>query len=63
MDNERTCGLNYEAEYERLRAELEKANYENRYLRDDCKELRHTIGILEAQMYVVRLIFGGLNRE
>lgn len=47
---EPTCGLNYEAEYERLRAENEK-------LREECREIE----ILRAKLSIVHLIFGGVD--
>lgn len=54
---EPTCGpncggLNYEAEYERLRAENEKLREE---LREECREIE----ILRAKLSIVHLIFGG----
>ena len=58
---EKTAGLNYEAEYNRLRDELAKANQENRYLREELKskesELRYYLGFETA----VNIIFGGYN--
>jgi hypothetical protein len=47
---------------ELLKAEREKANAENGWLRNECDNLRMQVRILEAQMDVVRLIFGGQNR-
>ena len=61
MANEKTAGLNYEAEYNRLREELAKANQENQYLREELKnkesELRYYLGFETA----VNIIFGGYN--
>lgn len=58
---EKTAGLNYEAEYNRLREELAKANQENQYLREELKnkesELRYYFGFESA----VNTIFGGCN--
>ena len=58
---EKTAGLNYEAEYNRLREELAKANQENKYLREELKnkesELRYYLGFATA----VNTIFGGYN--
>jgi hypothetical protein len=58
---EETAGLNYEAEYNRLREELAKANQENQYLREELKskesELRYYLGFENA----VNIIFGGYN--
>ena len=58
---EKTAGLNYEAEYNRLREELAKANKENQYLRQELKnkesELRYYLGFEAA----VNTIFGGCN--
>ena len=46
---------------ELLKEELEKAKAENDWLRNECDSLRMNKRILEAQMEVVRLIFGGKN--
>ena len=58
---EKTVGLNYEAEYNRLREELAKANQENQYLREELKnkesELQYYLGFETA----VNTIFGGYN--
>ena len=58
---EKTVGLNYEAEYNRLKEELAKANQENQYLREELKnkerELRYYLGFETA----VNTIFGGYN--
>lgn len=45
-----------------LEAELEKAKAENAWLRNECDRFHMEVRILEAQMEVVRLIFGG-NRN
>jgi hypothetical protein len=44
-----------------LEAELMKAKAENEWLRNECDSQRMQVRILEAQMDVVRLIFGGRN--
>ena len=58
---EKTAGLNYESEYNRLMEELAKANQENHYLREELKnkesELRYYLGFETA----VNIIFGGYN--
>lgn len=48
--------------YAELEAELEKAKAENAWLRNEYDHQRMNVRILEAQMEVVRLIFGG-NRN
>lgn len=56
---EKTAGLNYEAEYNRLKEEMAKQNEENTYLREELKEneikLKYYYGFEEA----CKLIFGG----
>ena len=53
-----TAGLNYEAEYNRLKEEMQKQKEENAYLRaelkDKEKELQYYYGFEEA----CKLIFG-----
>jgi hypothetical protein len=44
-----------------LTAVLEKSEAENGWLRNECDNQRMQIRILEAQMEVVRMIFGGKN--
>ena len=44
-----------------LKAELEKAKAENDWLRNELRSDQMQIRILEAQMEVVRMIFGGKN--
>jgi hypothetical protein len=46
---------------EELKAVHEKDKAENEWLRNECDNLRIHARILEAQMEVVRLIFGGKN--
>ena len=49
---EKTAGLNYEAEYNRLKEEMQKQKEENAYLRaelkDKEKELQYYYGFEEA---------------
>lgn len=56
--SEKTAGLNYEAEYNRLKEEMKKQKEENAYLRaelkDKKKELQYYYGFEEA----CKLIFG-----
>ena len=59
------CSVNYQVEYERIQADMEKvqcelakATEENEYLRCKCKELDRINEILQAQMDVVNMIFG-----
>ena len=56
--SEKTAGLNYEAEYNRLKEEMQKQKEENAYLRaelkDKEKELQYYYGFEEA----CKLIFG-----
>ena len=55
---EKTEGINYEAEYNRMKEEMEKIKEENAYLREEMKnkekELRYYYGFEEA----CKLIFG-----
>ena len=55
---EKTAGLNYEAEYNRLKEEMQKQKEENAYLRaelkDKEKELQYYYGFEAA----CKLIFG-----
>ncbi|MGN0629520.1 MAG: hypothetical protein ACI4IW_07840 [Oscillospiraceae bacterium] len=60
MEN-RTCGLDYEAEYERCKVALAEAKCEIQYLMDTNKELARRNEILEAQIAIIYLIFGGSN--
>ena len=56
--SEKTAGLNYEAEYNRLKDEMQKLNEENAYLRAELKgkekELQYYYGFEAA----CKLIFG-----
>ena len=58
-DSEKTRGLNYEAEYEKMRALNNQLAEENTVLRGDLDTLETEIYKLRAQMDVVYLIFGG----
>lgn len=57
--NAREGSINYEAEYERLMAELEKAKCEIMYMRDRAKEADRENVVLRAKLEMVELIFGG----
>lgn len=61
MDEKILTGI-HPSKAELLKAERENANAENGWLRNECDNLRMQVRILEAQMDVVRLIFGGQNR-
>ena len=61
MESERTAGLNYEAEYNKLREENECLKAKNEWLHQGRAEQERQLDILRAQMEVVRLIFGGGN--
>lgn len=50
-----------EKQIDDLTAVLEKSEAENGWLRNECDNQRMQIRILEAQMEVVRMIFGGKN--
>ena len=52
------CTLNYEAEYDRLRAEMCKMQEENCRYKTLWQEAESERAKLQAQMEVVRLIFG-----
>ena len=58
MDNELTCGLNYEAEYYRLLEENKKLRAELSDKNMQIREMEDSICRLSAQMEVVHLIFG-----
>lgn len=61
-DSEKTVGLNYEAEYNRLKEAMQKQKEENAYLRaelkDKEKELQYYYGFEAA----CKLIFGREKR-
>lgn len=56
--SEAPCTMNYEAEYDRLRAEMCKMQEENCRYKALWQEAEREILSLRAQMEVVRLIFG-----
>lgn len=58
MGSNRTAGLNYEAEYNRLLEEHKKLCAELDYKNQLIKEKEDSLSILNAQMNVVHLIFG-----
>lgn len=58
MMSEATCDLDYEAEYERLRAEMCKLQTENCDYKNLWQKAESEKAMLQAQMEVVRLIFG-----
>ena len=57
-DNELTCSLDYEAEYERQRQLNEKLMAENEWLRNLKHEAEQELCVYKAKMEVVELIFG-----
>ena len=56
------AGLDYESEYKRLRAEKEKLEQENRYLKDQVSRIENDARVMRGKINMVELIFGGLNR-
>ena len=58
---EKTAGLNYEAENNRLREELTKANQENQYLREELKNQERELQYYRGFENAVNTIFGGYN--
>ena len=56
--SEAKCTMNYEAEYERLRAEMCKLQEENCRYKSLWQEAEGERLRLQAQMEVVRMIFG-----
>ena len=56
--SELTCGLNYEAEYERLKAENEKLREEVSYFEEKARCTERENEILRAKMSMVYLIYG-----
>ena len=55
---EKTEGLNYEAEYNRLRDEMSKQNEENTYLREALKEKERKLQYYYGFEAACKLIFG-----
>ena len=56
---EKTEGLNYEAEYNRLKEEMAKQNEENTYLREALKEKERKLQYYYGFEAACKLIFGG----
>ena len=56
--SELTCGLNYEAEYERLKAENAKLREEFSYFEEKARCTERENEILRAKMSMVYLIYG-----
>ena len=64
MDSERTASLNYEAEYNRIRDEVEKAKYEICRLREKCEEYRRKADEAEIIKRTLYVVFGrGFDNE
>lgn len=59
MGNERTAGLNYEAEYNRLLDENKALRERMLNAEANLREARLEAKILQSQVEIVRLIFGG----
>ena len=55
---EKTAGLNYEAEYNRLKEEMSKQNEENTYLREALKEKERKLQYYYGFESACKLIFG-----
>ena len=53
-----TAGLNYEAEYNRLKEEMAKQNEENAYLREELKEKEIKLQYYYGFEAACKLIFG-----
>lgn len=59
MEDKKDCvSMNYEAEYERVSRELEKAYAENRYLRDELKQKEGELSFHYGFKTAVELICG-----
>lgn len=59
MGNERTVGLNYEAEYNRLLDENKALRERMLSAEANLREARLEAKILQSQLEIVQLIFGG----
>lgn len=57
--NDKTCGLNYEKEYELAMNRLNELTAKYVDVCEEIRILRSKNDILKGQMEVVRLIFGG----
>ena len=55
---EKTAGLDYESEYNRLKDEMEKQNKENKYLREELKEKEGELLYHQGFKAACELIFG-----
>ena len=55
---EKTTGLNYEAEYNRLREEMTKQKEENTYLRAELKDKERELQYYYGFESACKLIFG-----
>lgn len=61
-NSNKTCDLDYKAEYERLFCEREKCMSEADYWREIAKNAEAEVVVLRAKLEMVELIFGGKNR-
>lgn len=61
--SEKTCDLDYKAEYERLFCEREKYMSEAEYWHEIAQRAEKKAETLQAKMEVVELIFGGRCRK
>lgn len=53
-----TASLNFEAEYPKAMEEIQKAKYENEYLRDELRNAKQALSWYEAMKQTVEVIFG-----
>ena len=56
---EKTAGLDYEAEYNRLKEEMSKQNEENKHLREELKEKKRELRYYQGFEAACMLILGG----
>ena len=61
--SEKTEGLNYEAEYNRLKEKMAKQNEENTYLREELKDKERKLQYYYGFEAACMLIFFGGHRE
>ena len=59
MEDKCTCSLNYEAEYNRVRDELEKAKFENCRLHSELQQIKTDMIWHRGFRSAVELIFRG----
>lgn len=59
---EHTAGLNYEAEYNRVCAELKKMHDENCYLREELKQKNIDMSWLYGFKQAIETVFDGGNK-